>query len=173
MATDVHVIGIKSMYMGAVGTAFASLKDAIKNPSADALNVNPTAVAFKEKFRENEAYPAILLKDSKTGNIDTLTWSVLDWDDATMKKYLGGANALNEEVPVDDHWEAPIESFSGECALRIDWLTGWSWYIPYFKYAGGPGGSGGAADKMEIQVVGKIVQPETGSSFERLATPNN
>ena len=48
MATDVHVIGIKRMSMGAVGTAFASLTDAIKNPSADALNVNPTAVAFKE-----------------------------------------------------------------------------------------------------------------------------
>ncbi|MCZ2317256.1 MAG: hypothetical protein LC133_07410 [Bacteroidales bacterium] len=93
---NIHIAGVKAVYMTDVKSTpmkvnefYHSLK--VKNPAGDTITVNPVAAAFNERFRENESYPAFILKDPKSGRIDTLTWEVLDWDDASVARTGSGA----------------------------------------------------------------------------------
>jgi hypothetical protein len=170
MATNIHIAGVKAIYMKdvestpmAVNAFYPSLK--VKNPAGDTITVNPVAAAFNERFRENESYPAFILKDPKSGRIDTLTWEVLDWDDTTVELYLGGASAT------DDVWMAPTDSYCAEKTVRIDFLTGWTWYFPRLKIAAAPGGDGSAAGSVNLQVVAKVQPLGELEPFQRIATP--
>lgn len=168
---NIYLAGIKALYLAdikddtplAVDAFYPTLK--VKNPAADTINVNAVAAAFNEPFRENEAYPAFILKDSKTGRIDTLSWDVLDWDDDTAKLYLGGTGA-------NDIWAAPTESYAVDKTLRIDFLTGWTMYIPKVKLSAAPGGDGGSAGSINIQVVAKLIALGELEPFQRIATPD-
>ena len=171
-ATDnIHIAGVKAIYMTdvkstpmAVDAFYPSLK--VKNPAGDTITVNPVAAAFNERFRENESYPAFILKDPKSGRIDTLTWDVLDWDDASVALYLGSG-----EDTTTDTWMAPTDSYCAEKTVRIDFLTGWTWYFPRLKIAAAPGGDGSAAGSVNLQVVAKVQPLGELEPFQRIATP--
>lgn len=178
MATDnVHLAGVKALHITDATTNLTALKAdtagtyKVKNPAGDSFTVNPSAPAFNEKFRENQAYPAIILKDPKSGRVESLAWEILDWDDTTVKLYLGGANALNGEVPVDDHWKASQESYYAEKSVRIDFVTGWSWIIPKMIIAAAPGGDASANGNVTIQAIGKIISDGTNAPLQRIETP--
>lgn len=171
MATDnVHLAGVKALHI-TDATNLAALKTdkadtyKVKNPAGDTFTVNPSAPAFNEKFRENQAYPAIVLKDPKTGRVESLAWEILDWDDTTVELYLGGASAT------DDVWKASQESYYAEKSVRIDFVTGWSWIIPKMIIAAAPGGDASANGNVTIQAVGKIVSDGTNPPLQRIKTP--
>ena len=171
MATDnVHLAGVKALHIADL-TDLETLKtdtaDAYKkkNPAGDTFTVNPSAPAFNEKFRENQAYPAIVLKDPKSGRVESLAWEILDWDDTTVELYLGGASAT------DDVWKASQESYYAEKSVRVDFVTGWSWIIPKMIIAAAPGGDAGANGNVTIQAIGKIVSDGTNPPLQRIATP--
>ena len=172
MATDnIHIAGVKAIYMTdvkdtpmAVDKFYPSLK--VKNPAGDTITVNPVAAAFNERFRENESYPAFILKDPKSGRIDTLTWDVLDWDDTSVALYLGSGTGTTT-----DKWMAPTDSYCAEKTVRIDFLTGWTWYFPRLKIAAAPGGDGSAAGSVNLQVVAKVQPLGELEPFQRIATP--
>lgn len=171
MATDnVHLAGVKALYITDL-TNLSALKsntaDAhkVKNPAGDTFTVNPSAPAFNEKFRENQAYPAIVLKDPKTGRVESLAWEILDWDDATVVLYMGGASAT------EDDWKASQESYYAEKSVRVDFVTGWSWIIPKMIIAAAPGGDAGANGNVTIQVIGKIISDGTNPPLQRIKTP--
>ena len=171
-ATDnIHIAGVKAIYMTdvestpmAVNEFYPSLK--VKNPAGDTITVNPVAAAFNERFRENESYPAFILKDPKSGRIDTLTWEVLDWDDASVALYLGSGTGTTTDI-----WMSPTDSYVAEKTVRIDFLTGWTWYFPRLKIAAAPGGDGSAAGSVNIQVVAKVNPLGELEPFQRIATP--
>ena len=169
---NIHIAGVKAIYMTdvkstpmAVGEFYSSLK--VKNPAGDTITVNPVAAAFKERFRENESYPAFILKDPKSGRIDTLTWEVLDWDDASVALYLGSGTGTTTDV-----WMSPTDSYVAEKTVRIDFLTGWTWYFPRLKIAAAPGGDGSAAGSVNLQVVAKVHPVGELEPFQRIATPD-
>ena len=171
MATDnVHLAGVKALHITAA-TNLADLKTdtagtyKVKNPAGDSFTVNPSAPAFNEKFRENQAYPAIILKDPKSGRVESLAWEILDWDDTTVELYLGGASET------DDVWKASQESYYAEKSVRIDFVTGWSWVIPKMIIAAAPGGDASANGNVTIQAVGKIVSDGTNPPLQRIKTP--
>mgnify|MGYP001236556443 FL=1 len=171
MATDnVHLAGVKALHI-TNATNLATLKTdtagtyKVKNPAGDTFTVNPSAPAFNEKFRENQAYPAIILKDPKTGRVESLAWEILDWDDDTVELYLGGASET------DDVWKASQESYYAEKSVRIDFVTGWSWIIPKMIIAAAPGGDASANGNVTIQAVGKIVSDGTNPPLQRIKTP--
>lgn len=171
MATDnVHLAGVKALHITDL-TNLAALKTDIadtykvKNPAGDTFTVNPSAPAFNEKFRENQAYPAIVLKDPKTGRVESLAWELLDWDDDTVELYMGGASAT------DDDWKASQESYYAEKSVRVDFVTGWSWIIPKMIIAAAPGGDAGANGNVTIQVMGKIMSDGTNPPLQRIITP--
>jgi len=171
-ATDnIHIAGVKAIYVTdvkdtpmAVNAFYPSLK--VKNPAGDTITVNPVAAAFNERFRENESYPAFILKDPKSGRIDTLTWDVLDWDDDSVALYLGSGEGTGADV-----WMAPTDSYVAEKTVRIDFLTGWTWYFPRLKIAAAPGGEGSAAGSVNLQVVAKVNPLGELEPFQRIATP--
>jgi len=171
MATDnVHLAGVKALHITAATNLTALKADTagtykVKNPAGDSFTVNPSAPAFNEKFRENQAYPAIILKDPKSGRVESLAWEILDWDDTTVKLYLGGATAT------DDDWKASQESYYAEKSVRIDFVTGWSWVIPKMIIAAAPGGDASANGNVTIQAVGKIVSDGTNPPLQRIKTP--
>ena len=80
MATDnVHLAGVKALHITDLKNLAALKTDKadtykVKNPAGDTFTVNPSAPAFNEKFRENQAYPAIVLKDPKTGRVESLAF---------------------------------------------------------------------------------------------------
>lgn len=167
---NVHLAGIKALHIADLtdaGTLKADTANAykVKNPAADTFVVNPTAPAYNEKFRENQSYPAIANKDPKTGRIESLAWEVLDWDDDTMELYLGGASTT------DDVWKASQDSYSTDKAVRVDFIGGWSLFIPQMKIAASPGGDASANGKLTIQVMGKVVSNGTDAPVQRIATP--
>ena len=172
MATDnIHIAGVKAIYMTdvedtpmKVNEFYPSLK--VKNPAGDTITVNPVAAAFNERFRENESYPAFILKDPKSGRIDTLTWEVLDWDDASAALYLGSGTGTATDI-----WMSPTDSYVAEKTVRIDFLTGWTWYFPRLKIAAAPGGDGSAAGSVNLQVVAKVHPLGELEPFQRIATP--
>ena len=171
MATDnVHLAGVKALHI-TDATNLTALKTntagtyKVKNPAGDSFTVNPSAPAFNEKFRENQAYPAIILKDPKSGRVESLAWEILDWDDTTVKLYLGGATAT------EDDWKASQESYYAEKSVRIDFVTGWSWVIPKMIIAAAPGGDASANGNVTIQAVGKIISDGTNPPLQRIATP--
>ena len=171
MATDnVHLAGVKALHITGAAN-LATLKTdttgayKVKNPAGDSFTVNPSAPAFNEKFRENQAYPAIILKDPKSGRVESLAWEILDWDDTTVELYLGGASAT------DDDWKASQESYYAEKSVRIDFVTGWSWIIPKMIIAAAPGGDASANGIVTIQAVGKIVSDGTNPPLQRIKTP--
>ena len=171
MATsNVHLAGVKALHITDL-TNLAALKTdtadtyKVKNPAGDTFTVNPSAPAFNEKFRENQAYPAIVLKDPKTGRVESLAWEILDWDDDTVKLYLGGATAT------DDDWKASQESYYAEKSVRVDFVTGWSWIIPKMIIAAAPGGDAGANGNVTIQAIGKIISDGTNPPLQRIETP--
>lgn len=171
MATDnVHLAGVKALHITDL-TNLATLKTdpgdtyKVKNPTGDTFTVNPSAPAFNEKFRENQAYPAIVLKDPKTGRVESLAWEILDWDDTTVELYMGGASAT------DDDWKASQESYYAEKSVRVDFVTGWSWIIPKMIIAAAPGGDAGANGNVTIQVMGKIISDGTNPPLQRIKTP--
>ena len=168
---NIHIAGVKAIYVTdvkdtpmAVDKFYPSLK--VKNPAGDTITVNPVAAAFNERFRENESYPAFILKDPKSGRIDTLTWEVLDWDDDSVALYLGSGTGTTT-----DTWMAPTDSYVAEKTVRIDFLTGWTWYFPRLKIAAAPGGDGSAAGSVNIQVVAKVNPLGELEPFQRIATP--
>ena len=171
MATDnVHLAGVKALHITAATNLAALRTDTtgaykVKNPAGDSFTVNPSAPAFNEKFRENQAYPAIILKDPKSGRVESLAWEILDWDDTTVELYLGGASAT------DDVWKASQESYYAEKSVRIDFVTGWSWVIPKMIIAAAPGGDASANGNVTIQAVGKIVSDGTNPPLQRIKTP--
>ena len=171
MATNnVHLAGVKALHITDATNLTALKADTegtykVKNPAGDSFTVNPSAPAFNEKFRENQAYPAIILKDPKSGRVESLAWEILDWDDTTVKLYLGGATAT------DDDWKASQESYYAEKSVRIDFVTGWSWIIPKMIIAAAPGGDASANGNVTIQAVGKIVSDGTNPPLQRIATP--
>jgi len=173
MATDnVHLAGVKALHItDATTTNLAALRTdtagayKVKNPAGDSFTVNPSAPAFNEKFRENQAYPAIVLKDPKTGRVESLAWEILDWDDDTVELYLGGASET------DNVWKASQESYYAEKSVRIDFVTGWSWIIPKMIIAAAPGGDASANGNVTIQAVGKIVSDGTNPPLQRIKTP--
>jgi len=171
MATsNVHLAGVKALHI-TDSTNLTNLKTdtddtyKVKNPAGDSFTVNPSAPAFNEKFRENQAYPAIILKDPKTGRVESLAWEILDWDDDTVELYLGGASET------DDVWKASQESYYAEKSVRIDFVTGWSWIIPKMIIAAAPGGDASANGNVTIQAVGKIVSDGTNPPLQRIKTP--
>ena len=171
MATDnVHLAGVKALHITAA-TNLAALKTntagdyKVKNPAGDSFTVNPSAPAFNEKFRENQAYPAIILKDPKSGRVESLAWEILDWDDDTVELYLGGASAI------EDVWKASQESYYAEKSVRIDFITGWSWVIPKMIIAAAPGGDASANGNVTIQAIGKIISDGTNAPLQRIETP--
>ena len=171
MATDnVHLAGVKALHI-TDATNLTALKTntagtyKVKNPAGDSFTVNPSAPAFNEKFRENQAYPAIILKDPKSGRVESLAWEILDWDDTTVKLYLGGATAT------EDDWKASQESYYAEKSVRIDFVTGWSWVIPKMIIAAAPGGDASANGNVTIQAIGKIVSDGTNPPLQRIKTP--
>lgn len=171
MATDnVHLAGVKALHITDL-TNLAELKTdttdkyKVKNPAGDTFTVNPSAPAFNEKFRENQAYPAIVLKDPKTGRVESLAWEILDWDDTTVVLYMGGAAATN------DDWKASQESYYAEKSVRVDFVTGWSWIIPKMIIAAAPGGDAGANGNVTIQAIGKIISDGTNPPLQRIKTP--
>lgn len=171
MATDnVHLAGVKALHITDL-TNLTALKSEtgdtykVKNPAGDTFTVNPSAPAFNEKFRENQAYPAIVLKDPKTGRVESLAWEILDWDDTTVELYMGGASAT------DDDWKASQESYYAEKSVRVDFVTGWSWIIPKMIIAAAPGGDAGANGNVTIQVMGKIISDGTNPPLQRIKTP--
>ena len=171
MATDnVHLAGVKALHI-TDATNLTALKTntagtyKVKNPAGDSFTVNPSAPAFNEKFRENQAYPAIILKDPKSGRVESLAWEILDWDDTTVELYLGGASET------DDVWKASQESYYAEKSVRIDFVTGWSWVIPKMIIAAAPGGDASANGNVTIQAVGKIVSDGTNPPLQRIKTP--
>ena len=171
MATDnVHLAGVKALHITDATNLTALKADTagtykVKNPAGDSFTVNPSAPAFNEKFRENQAYPAIILKDPKSGRVESLAWEILDWDDTTVKLYLGGATAT------EDDWKASQESYYAEKSVRIDFVTGWSWVIPKMIIAAAPGGDASANGNVTIQAVGKIVSDGTNPPLQRIKTP--
>ena len=171
MATDnVHLAGVKALHITDATNLTALKADTagtykVKNPAGDSFTVNPSAPAFNEKFRENQAYPAIILKDPKSGRVESLAWEILDWDDDTVKLYLGGATAT------DDDWKASQESYYAEKSVRVDFVTGWSWIIPKMIIAAAPGGDASANGNVTIQAVGKIVSDGTNPPLQRIKTP--
>ena len=173
MATDnIHIAGVKAIYVTdvkdtpmAVNAFYPSLK--VKNPAGDTITVNPVAAAFNERFRENESYPAFILKDPKSGRIDTLTWDVLDWDDASVALYLGSGTDTTTDI-----WMAPTDSYVAEKTVRIDFLTGWTWYFPRLKIAAALGGDGSVAGSINLQVVAKVQPLGELEPFQRIATPD-
>ena len=172
-ATDnIHIAGVKAVFVTDVEDTpmevdkfYPSLK--VKNPAGDTITVNPVAAAFNERFRENESYPAFILKDPKSGRIDTLTWEVLDWDDDSVALYLGIGTGTGADV-----WMAPTDSYVAEKTVRIDFLTGWTWYFPRLKIAAAPGGDGSAAGSVNLQVVAKVNPLGELEPFQRIATPD-
>ena len=172
-ATDnIHIAGVKAVFVTDVEDTpmevdkfYPSLK--VKNPAGDTITVNPVAAAFNERFRENESYPAFILKDPKSGRIDTLTWDVLDWDDDSVALYLGSGEGTGADV-----WMAPTDSYVAEKTVRIDFLTGWTWYFPRLKIAAAPGGDGSAAGSVNLQVVAKVQPLGELEPFQRIATPD-
>lgn len=171
MATDnVHLAGVKALHITDL-TNLTALKSntadtyKVKNPAGDTFTVNPSAPAFNEKFRENQAYPAIVLKDPKTGRVESLAWEILDWDDTTVELYMGGASET------DDDWKASQESYYAEKSVRVDFVTGWSWIIPKMIIAAAPGGDAGANGNVTIQVIGKIISDGTNPPLQRIKTP--
>ena len=171
MATDnVHLAGVKALHI-TDATNLTALKTntagtyKVKNPAGDSFTVNPSAPAFNEKFRENQAYPAIILKDPKSGRVESLAWEILDWDDTTVKLYLGGATAT------EDDWKASQESYYAEKSVRIDFITGWSWVIPKMIIAAAPGGDASANGNVTIQAIGKIISDGTNAPLQRIETP--
>jgi hypothetical protein len=171
MATDnVHLAGVKALHITDL-TNLTALKSntvdtyKVKNPAGDTFTVNPSAPAFNEKFRENQAYPAIVLKDPKTGRVESLAWEILDWDDTTVALYMGGASATA------DDWKASQESYYAEKSVRVDFVTGWSWIIPKMIIAAAPGGDAGANGNVTIQVMGKIISDGTNPPLQRIKTP--
>ena len=171
MATsNVHLAGVKALHI-TDSTNLTNLKTdtddtyKVKNPAGDSFTVNPSAPAFNEKFRENQAYPAIILKDPKSGRVESLAWEILDWDDDTVELYLGGASET------DDVWKASQESYYAEKSVRIDFVTGWSWIIPKMIIAAAPGGDASANGNVTIQAVGKIVSDGTNPPLQRIKTP--
>lgn len=171
MATDnVHLAGVKALHITDL-TNLAALKSdtadtyKVKNPAGDTFTVNPSAPAFNEKFRENQAYPAIVLKDPKTGRVESLAWEILDWDDTTVELYMGGKSET------DDDWKASQESYYAEKSVRVDFVTGWSWIIPKMIIAAAPGGDAGANGNVTIQVIGKIISDGTNPPLQRIKTP--
>jgi len=168
---NIHIAGVKAVFVTdvkdtpmKVNEFYPSLK--VKNPAGDTITVNPVAAAFNERFRENESYPAFILKDPKSGRIDTLTWEVLDWDDDSVALYLGSG-----EGTTTDTWMAPTDSYVAEKTVRIDFLTGWTWYFPRLKIAAAPGGDGSAAGSVNLQVVAKVNPLGELEPFQRIATP--
>jgi hypothetical protein len=171
MATDnVHLAGVKALHITDL-TNLTALKSntvdtyKVKNPAGDTFTVNPSAPAFNEKFRENQAYPAIVLKDPKTGRVESLAWEILDWDDTTVELYMGGASAT------DDDWKASQESYYAEKSVRVDFVTGWTWIIPKMIIAAAPGGDAGANGNVTIQAIGKIISDGTNPPLQRIKTP--
>ena len=171
MATNnVHLAGVKALHITDAANLTALKTNTagdykVKNPAGDSFTVNPSAPAFNEKFRENQAYPAIILKDPKSGRVESLAWEILDWDDTTVKLYLGGATAT------EDDWKASQESYYAEKSVRIDFVTGWSWIIPKMIIAAAPGGDASANGNVTIQAVGKIISDGTNPPLQRIATP--
>ena len=171
MATDnVHLAGVKALHItDAINLATLKTDTAgaykVKSPAGDSFTVNPSAPAFNEKFRENQAYPAIILKDPKSGRVESLAWEILDWDDTTVERYLGGASAT------DDDWKASQESYYAEKSVRVDFVTGWNWIIPKMIIAAAPGGDAGANGNVTIQAVGKIISDGTNPPLQRIKTP--
>lgn len=171
MATDnVHLAGVKALHITDLinlATLKSDTEDTykVKNPAGDTFTVNPSAPAFNEKFRENQAYPAIVLKDPKTGRVESLAWEILDWDDTTVALYMGGASATA------DDWKASQESYYAEKSVRVDFVTGWSWIIPKMIIAAAPGGDAGANGNVTIQVMGKIISDGTNPPLQRIKTP--
>jgi len=171
MAKDnVHMAGVKALHI-TDATNLAALKTdttgahKVKNPAGDSFTVNPSAPAFNEKFRENQAYPAIVLKDPKSGRVESLAWEILDWDDDTVKLYLGGATGTV------DVWKASQESYYAEKSVRVDFVTGWSWIIPKMIIAAAPGGDAGANGNVTIQAIGKIISDGKNAPLQRIETP--
>jgi hypothetical protein len=172
MATDnVHLAGVKALHI-TNATNLATLKTdtddtyKVKNPAGDTFTVNPSAPAFNEKFRENQAYPAIVLKDPKSGRVESLAWEILDWDDTTVELYLGSGAGTGTDV-----WMAPTDSYCAEKSVRVDFVTGWSWIIPKMIIAAAPGGDASANGNVTIQAVGKIVSDGTNPPLQRIKTP--
>ena len=94
-----------------------------------------------------------------------MAWEILDWNDETVKLYLGGATGTV------DVWKASQESYYAEKSVRVDFVTGWSWIIPKMIIAAAPGGDAGANGNVTIQAVGKIVSDGTNPPLQRIATP--
>lgn len=171
MATDnLHLAGVKALHITDLinlETLKTDTDDTYKkkNPAGDTFTVNPSAPAFNEKFRENQAYPAIVLKDPKTGRVESLAWEILDWDDDTVELYMGGASET------DNDWKASQESHYAEKSVRVDFVTGWSWIIPKMIIAAAPGGDAGANGNVTIQAIGKIISDGTNPPLQRIKTP--
>ena len=91
---------------------------------------------------------------------------VLDWDDASVALYLGSGTGTTTDV-----WMSPTDSYVAEKTVRIDFLTGWTWYFPRLKIAAAPGGDGSAAGSVNLQVVAKVHPVGELEPFQRIATP--
>lgn len=162
--------GVKEIYMAPISdgspTAFDAFKasNAIPNPKDGTITVTGSAVSFLPIYRENESYPADVAKDPKTGVLEGIGWNTFDLDDENMERFMGGTSET------DDDWKAQVTSYVGEKSLRIDFLSGWSIYVPRFVFGGAPNGSIATLEELKLDVVGRVALLGTNEPWGRLKT---
>ena len=107
---------------------------------------NPTSNKF---YREGESDPFFSMRDPTSGGKE-ITWTVADFDDATLEFYFGTAGPAKGEL------------YEGTKACVFDSKSGGSLAFARLKYTASLTGAMNTTDPVQIAVSADVLAPEQG-----------
>lgn len=117
---------------------------------------NPTSNKF---YREGEADPFFSMRDPTSGTKE-ITWTVADFDDATLEFYFGTTEPAKGEL------------YEGTKAFVFDSKSGGSLAFARLKYTASLTGAMNTSDPLQIAVSADVLASEQGGvAWWPIATP--